>query len=45
MLKKIRLDTLVTVVDADTFLHLFGSDADIQSNPSLAVESSDEEGR
>jgi G3E family GTPase len=36
---KIRLDTLVTIVDARVFLDLFGSNEDVASNPRLAFHS------
>lgn len=36
LLKKIRLDTLITLVDATVFLNLFGTDEDIANNRKLA---------
>jgi len=42
LLKKIQLDTLVTVVDATIFLDLFGSDENIITHSNLAVGSSDD---
>ena len=36
LLQKVRLDTLVTVVDATTFLQLFGTDADLATHRALA---------
>ena len=42
---RIRLDTLVTLVDATVFLEMYGSaDADMASNARLAVRPDDEEG-
>lgn len=41
---KIRLDTLVTLVDASMFLSLFGSDDDISSHSALAISTDDSEG-
>lgn len=38
LLKKVRLDTLITLVDATVFLNLFGTDADIAANRKLAYK-------
>jgi G3E family GTPase len=42
LLRKIRLDTLVTVVDATVFMQYFGSNSEISSNPALAFRDTDE---
>jgi G3E family GTPase len=44
MIKKVRLDTLVTVVDGGAFLRLFGGDSDVSKNVDLAVAPGDAEG-
>lgn len=36
LIKKIKLDTLITLVDASAFFHLFGSDEDLATNRDLA---------
>lgn len=38
LLKKVRLDTLITLVDATVFRDLFGTDSDIASNRKLAYK-------
>lgn len=40
LLEKTKLDTLITVVDAESFYKYFGTDNDIDSNPSLAYPDS-----
>jgi len=42
LLKKVRLDTLITLVDASVFLNLFGTDEEIAKNRGLAYR--EEEG-
>ena len=44
MIKKVKLDTLVTVVDGGAFLRLFGGDTDVSTNVDLAVAPGDVEG-
>jgi len=42
LLSKIKLDTLVTIVDAAVFHEYFGSDSDIATNPALAFRDTDD---
>jgi len=41
LLERIKLDTLVTVVDASVFLELFGTDTDLATNINLAFKEND----
>jgi len=45
LLRQLKLDTLVTLVDAKVFLDMFGTDKNIESNSELAFQPDDVEGR
>jgi len=45
LLRRLKLDTLVTLVDATVFLDMFGTDKDIESNSNLAFQPDDKAGR
>ena len=45
LLRRLKLDTLVTLVDAQVFLDMFGTDKDIESNSNLAFQPDDKAGR
>jgi G3E family GTPase len=45
LINKVKLDTLITLVDAKTFRDLFGSDSTLISNPELAAREEDIEGK
>jgi G3E family GTPase len=45
LLRRLKLDTLITLVDAKVFLEMFGTDKDIESNSNLAFQPDDVEGR
>ena len=45
LLRRLKLDTMITLVDAVVFLEMFGTDKDINSNSELAFKVDDYEGR
>ena len=45
LLRRLKLDTMITLVDAVVFLDMFGTDKDINSNSELAFKVDDMEGR
>ena len=45
LLRQLKLDTLVTLVDAKVFLDMFGTDKNIENNSELAFQPDDVEGR
>jgi G3E family GTPase len=45
LLERIKLDTLVTLVDANIFLELFGTDVELLKHSSLAVKVDDVDGQ
>lgn len=45
LLRRLKLDTMITLVDAVVFLDMFGTDKDINSNSELAFKVDDIEGR
>lgn len=45
LLRRLKLDTMITLVDAVVFLDMFGTDKDINGNSYLAFKEDDTEGR
>ena len=45
LLRRLKLDTMITLVDAVVFLDMFGTDNDINGNSELAFKAEDTEGR